>query len=165
MSLFNLCSIQKIISLIESTCLYRHWTLVSFSADTEFIHKRIWNLLSTHDIKMKDRPVQRHTKTGILKRKTCTSNAILERLQKDSIRSSDSFILNRATFLSNMCSVSSTLSSFKLVRGYKPALRGHLSKMVSTELPEANKKPISHQISEPPNDLKGTTISIHQRLV
>lgn len=98
--------------------------------------------LTTHNIKLNERPIRRHNKTGIVERNHRTVKSIQEQLQNDTLRSNDATLLSRATFLSIIFSVSKTLSSFELAKGYKPALLGVGSKVVTIELLDAYKDQI-----------------------
>lgn len=79
-------------------------------------------------------------KKEILERKQSPVETIRERLQHDNSTVSDSLLLSRATFLSNLFPGSRHLSSFELARGYKPALLGIGSRVVTTELHSAYKQ-------------------------
>lgn len=132
-------SIEIMVTTLETIWVHRHGAPQSFSADSEFTKHAMKLFLKCHNIKLNERPVRRHNKTGIIERKNRTIKTILERLEKDMSFSSHELILSRATFLSNMFSGSTILSSFELARGYKPAILGVHSKLVSQDLLEAYK--------------------------
>lgn len=95
--------------------------------------------LATHNKALTDRPVHRQNQTSIIERKHRTVKLILEKLQNDLSTASNTVLLVRATFLSNIFSGSRTLSAFELVRGYSPALFGAGHRLISPNLIEAYK--------------------------
>lgn len=78
---------------IETLWILSHGAPASFSADSEFTRGHMRSLLTTHNIKLNERPVRRHNKTGIMERKHRTVKAILERLQNDVSEKSDKVLL------------------------------------------------------------------------
>lgn len=131
------CAIMA--SEMETVWILRHGAPKRFSADSEFTKGPLKRFLATHNVDLAERPVRRHNKTGIVERKHRTIKLVLERLQYDHSTVSDSVLLARATFLSNVFCGSSILSAFELVRGYTPALLGASSSLVSPTLLDAYK--------------------------
>lgn len=79
-------------TLLESIWIHRHGASVSLSADAEFAKAPIRKFLSTHYVELRERPVRRHNKTGIVERKHHTVKAIFQRLQKDTLYASDALL-------------------------------------------------------------------------
>lgn len=95
--------------------------------------------LTSHNIRLNERPVRRHNKTGIVERKNLSVKRILQRLQLYKSSSVDATIIARATFFSNAFSGSKTLSSFELALGYTPSILGLPFAVVSPEIMDAYK--------------------------
>lgn len=98
------------------------------------------SFLDDHSIALNERPVRRHNKSGVVERKNLTLKRIPEKLQFGENTPTDTVLLSRATFLSNVFSGSRSLSSFELVRGYTPAVLGLPSSAISSELLSAYKQ-------------------------
>lgn len=84
--------------------------------------------------------MSRHNKTGIVERKNATIKAILSKLNNESSEASVETLVRRAAFLSNLFSGNRVLSSFELVRGYRPSIVGLPSNLVTQELLDARKE-------------------------
>lgn len=136
-------SAQVMAAELEKIWIYRHGAPRTFASDFEFQSNAMKLFLSAHDIELRERPVRRHNKTGVVERKNLTLKRILERLQLDKCSANDSTILARATFLSNIFSGSRLLSSFELVRGYTPSVLGLPKSSVTPELLEAYKEQVA----------------------
>lgn len=128
---------------IEIIWIYRHGAPSSFSSDYEFQSSPMKKFLSNHQIKLEERPVRRHNKTGVVERKHLTLKRVLERLKTDEEGIEDPTLLARATFFCNVFSGSRLLSSFELVRGYTPAILGLPPTVVTTELLQAYKEQVA----------------------
>lgn len=83
---------------LENIWITRHGAPENFASDFEFQSAPMKSFLASHSIKLDERPVRRHNKTGVVERKHLTVKRILERLQLDTASTDDDTILARATF-------------------------------------------------------------------
>lgn len=125
---------DKMISMFQTICIYRHGTPLQFSASTEFAREAMSSFISLQNILVRERSVGKHNKTGIEKRKNHTVKMILERLQLNFFSESDALLLSRVTLFSNLFSGSRLLSSFKQFCGYSPSILGRQSTLITRDL-------------------------------
>lgn len=124
-------------SKLELICILRHGIPQKFSADSMFTKEPMKTFPDSHNIIPAEGPVCRYNKTSIIERKHKTVKLKIESLRNDLTSASDTVLLSRAIFFSNMFNGSSVLYSFELVRGYKPALHGANRWFVPNKLIEA----------------------------
>ena len=128
---------------IETLWICQHGAPRAVSADDEFNCVALQQFLRAHNIEFKPRPTRRHNKTGIVERKNATIKAILGKLDDELSDATANTLLKRATFFSNMFSGSHILSSFELVRGYRPSVVGLPCNSVTQELLDAHKEQVA----------------------
>ena len=128
---------------IETIWIYRHGAPCAISADDEFNCVALQQFLRVHNIQFMPRPTRRYNKTGIVERKNATVKSILYKLNDELCQATPDTLLKRATFLSNMFSGNQTLSSFELVRGYRPSVVGLPRNIVTQELLDAHKEQVA----------------------
>lgn len=133
-------NMETIIRVVETGWICKHGAPKAISADDEYNRKPLRQYLSAHEVTFKPRPVRRHNKTGIVERKNGTVKAILRKLNDEPSNADPHTLISRAAFLSNMFSGNRTLSSFELVRGYRPSVVGLPSTIVTSEILEAHKE-------------------------
>ena len=134
---------EAMIQAIETTWIYKHGAPGAISADDEFNCATLQQFLQVHNIQFMPRPTRRHNKTGIVERKNATIKTILAKLNDEKSNSSADTLLKRTAFLSNMFSGSKLLSSFELVRGYRPSVVGLPQTIVTQELLDAHKQQVA----------------------
>lgn len=134
---------QSMIHVIETSWIYRHGAPDAISADDEFNCEALRQFLNVHNVQFKPRPTRRHNKTGIVERKNATLKTIIARLDDEKSNVSVNSLVERASFLSNMFSGNKILSSFQLVRGYKPSVIGLPRSLVTEELLDAHKEQVA----------------------
>lgn len=122
---------------LKSIGLHKHGASKKISSESEFKKGQIKQFLAAYNIALAERPVRRHNKTGIARRKSRVTQIISERLQHKKSISCDVVVLFRATFLSNFFCRKNLLSDFELVREYTPALLGFRYSLGFPELLEA----------------------------
>lgn len=124
---------------LESMFIHTHGALRTFSPNSEFMKVGKKQFLAAYNISIAERPVQLQNKTGIIERKGRSIELVLESLQHGKSVSRDVVLLFPAMFLSNMVCSSNLRSAFELLRGYKAALFGSGTSLVSPKLLEAYK--------------------------
>ena len=115
---------QTMIHAIETVCISRHGAPRAISADDEYNCVAVRQFLNAYNIEFKPRPTRRHNKTGIVDRKNAAIKDIINKFDDEPSNATPETILKRATFLYNLFSGNKLLSSFELVRGYRPSVVG-----------------------------------------
>ena len=128
---------------IEKVWIYCNGAPDAVSADDEYNCVALRQFLHIHNIVFKPRPTRRHNKTGIVERKNATVKAILNKLDDEQSNADTETLLKRGGFLSNMFSGNKLLSSFELVRGYRPSILGLPRTIVTEEILEAHKQQVA----------------------
>lgn len=133
-------SMRTIIRTVETGWICKHGAPKAVSADDEYNKAPLRQYLSAHEVVFKPRPARQHNETGIVERKNSTVKEILRRLDGEVSDADAPTLVSRAAFLSNMFSGNKTLSSFELVRGYRPSVLGLPSSRVTQDILQAHKE-------------------------
>lgn len=97
-------SVSTMAAELKKIWIYRHGTPLSFASDFKFQSVAMKRFLSAYDIELRERPVSRHNKTGVVECENLTLKRILARIQLKDSPVDDETILARATFQSNLFS-------------------------------------------------------------
>lgn len=122
---------------METVWILKIGALQKFVADNEFTNGLIRRFMMTNDIKIADRPVRRHNRTGTVEHKHRNVKLILVKLQNNATTASDTVFLARATVMSNIFSGSSIPSAFQNPQGCSTALIGVGHRLINPEIIES----------------------------
>lgn len=113
---------------------YNHGAPSHFSADVGFSMPILHSFLHIHSITIHPRPSRSYKKSGLIEHNHGEDSTILDLLQKSDYKGIRQVILARASFITNLISVSKVLSSFELARGYITSILGFPIHIVSEDL-------------------------------
>lgn len=115
---------SKMMSFFEKHWIYHHGAPKSFSADPEFTTDFFQDLLKMHEVECRPRPIRSSSKNVKIERNNGVFKGVLSKVAKEKTSISVDVLIWRASFLTNIFHVSSTMSAFQLARGYSPSIFG-----------------------------------------